>query len=110
MVVKCKGGEEIYSPMLRLCVWFVNFIRSHKRCCLLGKTGRMQGDKCPFPTWQEALLKTFLLESGLLLWRKLWTSFTMNTFLLLLPKLQGTLHGSCENLAGYLEVKLIKFV
>lgn len=36
--------------------------------------------------------------------------FTMNTFLLCLPKLQGTLLGSCENLAGYLEEKLIKFV
>ena len=36
--------------------------------------------------------------------------FPVNTFLLHLPKLQGTLLGSCENLAGYLEVKLIKFV
>lgn len=79
MVVRCKGGE-FCSPMLRsqslkaLCVWFVNFLRSHKHCCLLDKTGRMEGDKCPFPTWQEALLNTLLLESGLLLWRKFWAS------------------------------------
>ena len=114
MVVRFQGGEAFYSPIPRsralmaLCVWFVTFISiSHHHLC---KTGRIEGDKCPSPKWKKALLKSFLLESRLLLWRKLWAYFTMVTFLLPLLKPQGDLFGPCENLVGYPEVKVIKFV
>lgn len=95
VIVRFQGGEAFYSPIPRsqslmaLCVRFVTFISiSHHHLC---KTGRIDGDKRPSPKWKKTLLKSFLLESRLLLWRKLWAYFTMVTFLLPLLKPEGDL-------------------
>lgn len=68
-----------HSQSISLNLWsLLNILYS-----ILRWERRLEGlelEECFFLSWDEALAKSFSLESGSLLWRRLWMNFTMITF------------------------------